>query len=123
MNRVHNISNPYQGNRKKTLCVCSAGLLRSPTLAYVLSNPPYNRNTRAVGYNKEYALIPLEEILIHWADEVVCVDKESEDAVRSLYNEKFPVKVITLNIPDIYSAFSHELLEAIETNLKEINYI
>ncbi len=35
-NRWGNIDNPYQGSAKKVLCVCSAGMLRSPTAANVL---------------------------------------------------------------------------------------
>ena len=49
MNRLGNSKNPYQGDFKKVLCVCSAGLLRSPTAAWVLSNAPFNFNTREIG--------------------------------------------------------------------------
>ncbi len=61
-NRLHNMRNPHQGSNKKVLCVCSAGLLRSPTLAWILSNEPFNFNTRAVGTSSEYALIVLDEV-------------------------------------------------------------
>ena len=36
LNQLANINNPYQGKSKKVLCLCSAGLLRSPTAANVL---------------------------------------------------------------------------------------
>ena len=49
MNRIANSTNPFQKDYKRVLCVCSAGLLRSPTAAYVLSQAPYNYNTRAAG--------------------------------------------------------------------------
>lgn len=49
MNRIANASNKFQGSYKRVLCVCSAGLLRSPTAALVLSKDPYNFNTRACG--------------------------------------------------------------------------
>lgn len=124
-NRIHNITNPYQGNRIKSLCVCSAGLLRSPTLSYVLMNQ-YNRNTRAVGYNKEYALIPIEPIHIAWADEIICVDEESYDKVYDFcLNTNFPIdkiKFIVLSIKDIYEAFSPELFTKIQENLVRIDY-
>ena len=57
-NRLHNATNPYQGSYKKVLCVCSAGMLRAPTAAVVLSRPPYDFNTRAVGTDLGTALIP-----------------------------------------------------------------
>lgn len=40
-NRKHMMKHPSQGDFKKVLCVCSGGLLRSPTVAWVLSNPPF----------------------------------------------------------------------------------
>ena len=55
-NKLANTRNPYQGTSKRVLCVCSAGLLRSPTIAWILSNPPFNFNTRAAGVSLEYVL-------------------------------------------------------------------
>lgn len=75
MNRKWNSHNEYQGKHKRVLCVCSAGLLRSPTAAWVLSNPPYNFNTRAAGIDVGHALIPVDDVLIEWADEIVCMDE------------------------------------------------
>jgi len=125
-NRIHNITNPYQGSRKKSLCVCSAGLLRSPTLSYTLMSEPYNRNARAVGHNKEYALIPLDPVYIAWADEIICVDEESYDAVYNFcLSNNFPIdkiEFIKLNIKDIYEAFSPELFTEIHENLVRIKY-
>ena len=43
--------NPYQGDRRRILFVCSAGLLRSPTGAHVGSVRGYN--TRAAGSNQD----------------------------------------------------------------------
>lgn len=45
-NQLANVGNRFQTKTKKVLCVCSAGLLRSPTLANVL-NLKYGFNTRA----------------------------------------------------------------------------
>ena len=42
-------SNEYQGDYKRVLTVCSANMLRSPTIAHVLSAEPYNFNTRSAG--------------------------------------------------------------------------
>jgi predicted protein tyrosine phosphatase len=77
MNRLGNCTNPYQGNTKKVLCVCSAGLLRSPTAAVVLSQEPFNYNTRAAGISTDYALVQVDDVLVTWADEIVCMDENS----------------------------------------------
>lgn len=104
MNRLANCKNFYQGNTKKVLCVCSAGLLRSPTAAVVLSQEPYNFNTRAAGVSKEYALIPVDNILLEWADEIVCMEewqakKITEELVRLEITDK---QVYWLGIEDSY---------------------
>ena len=62
MNKLHNLRNPFQGEAKKVLCVCSAGLLRSPTAAIILQRD-YGFNTRSCGINPDYALIDFDEIL------------------------------------------------------------
>jgi predicted protein tyrosine phosphatase len=80
-NRLYNCKNPYQGNYKKVLTVCSAGLLRSPTIAWVLSQDPWNYNTRSCGVH-DYALIMLDDVLLTWADEIVVVDDEKAYMVK-----------------------------------------
>jgi predicted protein tyrosine phosphatase len=103
MNRIHTAGNPCQGPFKRVLCVCSAGLLRSPTAAVVLSQEPFNFNTRAAGCH-DYALVPVDEVLIHWADEIVVM----EDRHHSKLDFDFPQisalnkKVIVLGVPDDY---------------------
>ena len=114
-NRLHNCSNGYQGRHKRVLCVCSAGLLRSPTIAWVLSQPPYSYNTRAVGYTAEYALIPLDPVHIAWADEVVCADDLAAQACVALGR----VPDVQLNLPDIYAYRDPELVALIEERYAE----
>lgn len=100
-NRKYNASNPYQGNAKKVLCVCSAGLLRSPTLAYVLSTS--GLNTRAAGSTATFALIVADEVLIHWADEIVFVDKENyKELVQAQHDNLVGKSIKILAIPDKY---------------------
>lgn len=122
INRFHNVTNPYQGSRTKTLCVCSAGLLRSPTLAFILSKPPYNRNTRAVGHSQEYALIPIDAALVHWADEIVFVDEESYSSVLKNGFDVSKKRVVTLSVPDVYDAFSEELIIKINSQLVDAGF-
>lgn len=103
-NRLANCKNPFQGSAKRVLCVCSAGLLRSPTLAHMLSAEPYNFNTRAVGSSEEYALIPIDEVLIAWADEIIFVSPSAFQSMNlSLHKALKKKKVKTLNIPDQYT--------------------
>lgn len=114
-NRIANTSNRFQGETKKVLCVCSAGLLRSPTMAVVLSQEPYNYNTRAAGLSKEYALIPVDEVLLHWADEIVCAEswmaQEIEEMLTALGLQH--KDLIALDIPDQYGYRHPKLMELI----------
>jgi len=111
-NRLANANNEFQGDTKKVLCLCSAGLLRSPTAAVVLSQEPYNYNTRAAGVSDEYALIPVDEVLLHWADEIVCVEQRVTNALLEEFDIKKPI--ITLNIPDMYEYRHPELMRMIK---------
>lgn len=115
MNRLANCSNRFQGDFKKVLCVCSAGLLRSPTAALVLSSE-FNCNTRAAGANKEYALIPVDEVLLEWADEIVCM--EAAHAALILRMTDKPIKV--LGIPDHFKYRDPELMELIRQAYKKV---
>ena len=120
-NRLGNSKNPYQGDFKKVLCVCSAGLLRSPTAAWVLSNPPFNFNTRAVGANPEYAMLLLDAVNVCWADEVVVMDNNQKTQVLALceeYGWEKPVHV--LNVPDNYGYRDPELVEVLTTELSQV---
>lgn len=108
MNRLATCHNKFQGETKKVLCVCSAGLLRSPTAAVVLSGEPFNFNTRACGAVSEYALIPLDEVLLEWADEIVVMEEKHSA------NIKTDKPVICLNIPDHFRYRDPELIEMIK---------
>ena len=110
-NRKFNATNPNQGNAKRVLCVCSAGLLRSPTLAHVLSTS--GLNTRAAGSTATFALIVADEVLIHWADEIVFVNKENYNELKQTHHASLSGKFIKiLDIPDEYE-YRHPQLELI----------
>lgn len=114
--RIGNLSNRYQGTAKKVLCVCSGGLLRSPTAAVILAGEPYNHNTRSCG-TSEYALIKLDRILLSWADEVVVMEKEHESSVRlmsSAIGTLFRANIFCLNIPDKFPYRDPELVKLIK---------
>lgn len=103
--------NPYQGDYKRVLCVCSAGILRSASTAVVLAQDPFNYNTRSAGV-EFYALIPVTEVLLAWADEVVCMTKDHENKLKLI--TKKPIKC--LDIPDSYEYRNEDLMKMIKEN-------
>jgi len=113
-NRIWNTKNPYQGEYKRVLCVCSAGLLRSPTAAVVLAGEPFNYNTRAAGVDSDHALIPVDDVLVDWAEEIVCVNAGTADRLRRLYKKEELPKVVTLDIPDDYRYRDPQLIQIIK---------
>lgn len=122
MNRLGNCENIFQqiDQYKRVLCVCSAGLLRSPTTAVVLSQEPYNFNTRAAGLTKEFALIPVDHVLLSWADEIVCMDELQQNVIISKLNELGMKKnVVNLQIPDNFEYRNPKLVELIKTSYNE----
>jgi predicted protein tyrosine phosphatase len=84
----------------------------------VLSQPPYNFNTRAVGTDKEFALIPVDEVLIQWADEIVCMEHEHEKSLRKQFNIEVPILV--LGITDRYAYRDPELMNLISHNYEDL---
>lgn len=123
-NSIHNIKNPYQGIDKKVLCICSAGLLRSPTTAFVL-HKEFGFNTRAAGL-QDYALIPVSEALLLWADEIVVMEnyqlKELKSECKEMDIDIEKKKVISLNIPDMFNYMDEKLQQMILSRYKE-NFI
>lgn len=117
MNAFWNANNPYQqqGEFPTVLCICSAGLLRSPTIAYVLSNEGYN--TRAAGVY-DYALVEVDDVLIQWADIIVFAEKEHKNYLYTKYDLS-KKKVYCLDLPDKYPYRDPELIELIKQRWKE----
>ena len=121
MNRLANCHNRFQGSYKKVLCICSAGLLRSPTVALVLSQEPFNFNTRAAGITEEYALIPVDPVLLEWADEFVVMESWmvhllEEKLIQSNLQNK---NIYCLNIPDNYEYRHPDLMKFIADKYRE----
>lgn len=125
-NREHNIGNPYQGTYTKTLCVCSAGLLRSPTMAWLLSQPPYNHNVRAVGTDESFALICLDEALLIWADLILCSDDDSYYKTLNKVKEydlspKRLESIFNLHIKDSYEYRNETLINILTDKFNKMN--
>lgn len=123
-NRLHISQNPFQGNHKKVLCVCSAGVLRSPSAAVVLSQEPFNYNTRAAGIDAAFALIPVDQVLLAWADEIVCMTLDHERAIKKmiedvghqdqyLYQNLKNTPIFCLDIPDSFAYRDQGLMRMI----------
>lgn len=113
-NQLYNVSNPYQGDTKKVLCVCSAGLLRSATLQNFLIKE-YGYNVRNCGTDEHHALIPISEALVTWADEIVFVNEENYQRVK-LNLENLDIdeeRIKVLDIPDAYGFNDPQLIEII----------
>lgn len=119
--RIGNASNQYQGTHKRVLCVCRGGLLRSPTAAHILSQPPYDYNTRACGTEAEYALIKLDNVLLSWAQEIVVMEEEISKLIyRQLVENGFKAKsIVNLEIPDKYEYRNPELIQLIKERYQE----
>lgn len=118
-NQLSNVKNYNQTSTKKVLCVCSASLLRSPTLANII-HQEYQYNTRACGTSKEYALIPITEALIVWAELIIFVNKENYlqlDSEELALISELGTPVKWLNIEDNYEWNSPELVKAIKDSL------
>jgi len=116
MNRLGNTTNRYQNfhKHKRVVCVCSAGLLRSPTAAFVLSQEPWNHNTRAVGLVPEFALVPLDRVMLEWADEFVCMTEDQADEVhKRLFEVDLTTLVTCLNVPDNFGYRDLELVRLV----------
>lgn len=120
-NRLANCHNPFQGEMRRVLTVCSAGLLRSPTLAWMLSNPPYNFNTRAAGSSQNYALVPVDQVLLEWADTVVFVERDCmEEVERTVRPKEDRDDWVVLNLRDVYDYRNPELVAEAEAQLRVV---
>lgn len=112
--------NPFQGNYKRSLFVCSAGLLRSATAAHVAAK--LGHNTRNCG-SASYALIPLSVNLIMWAHKIYFVNPSNFE--EALYVFRFDPecvaqlkeKSVVWDIPDKYDFNNPELVEIIMKKL------
>jgi predicted protein tyrosine phosphatase len=126
-NQLGVLFNAYQGKHKKVLTVCSAGCLRSPTAAHILSSEPWNYNTRCAGTSEEYAIVPITEALIVWADVIVCMDEFQQLHINTMQNklseeyEAFEYKqVINLDIPDNFDYRNPKLVGIMIEKFKEL---
>lgn len=121
-NKFQTASNSHQGNFKRVLCVCSAGCLRSPTAADILSQEPYNFNTRSCGLVKDVALVPISEVLLVWAELIVCFDMWMEKEIQELCEDLdiHCPKIIDLDIDDKFDFRDELLIKGIKSQFERL---
>ena len=97
--RLSNAHNSNQGPFKKVLVSCGAGLLRSPSICQIISNPPL--------------------VLVEWADEIIIANDEQLEPVQKLVAKcSNPRKRIwNLDLPDRYRTRERGLMDAIQSAL------
>lgn len=87
-------ANQYQGEAKRYLFVCSAGMLRSPTGAAVATKLGFN--ARSCG-SAAYALIPLSCNLVHWAEKIFFVQEENYIDALDMFNRDLETQNLVRN--------------------------
>jgi predicted protein tyrosine phosphatase len=125
LNQLANVNNIYQGSYRRVLFLCSAGLLRSATAAHIFSASPYHWNTRTAGVSSEYALNVASHALLHWADNIICMEPSHISQLGFLHSEevldKYRSKIYALNIPDIYPYRDARLIELLLEQVSALN--
>lgn len=113
------VRNPYQGNDKRVVFVCSMGILRSATAARLYA---HKHNTRAAGTDND-ALVQLSPTLIAWADEIVFVnDHNYQKFINSIDDEVLAdLRIRVLDIPDVYEHMHPEMVEEFRKQYEDIN--
>lgn len=129
-NQLGVLFNAYQGKHKKVLTVCSAGCLRSPTAAHILSSAPWNFNTRCAGTSAEYAIVPVTEALIVWSDIILVMEEWQQNHINQMQHKlaaetdstyEFEYKrVVNLDIPDEFDYRNPKLVEIMTDKFMEL---
>jgi predicted protein tyrosine phosphatase len=68
----------------------------------------------------EFALVPLDDVLLEWADEFVCMTEEQGEEVRTRLTEaNLKTPVVVLNVEDRYAYRDPELVREITRAYQE----
>lgn len=117
------LENPFQTKARKIVFVCSVGMLRSPTAQIVASQHGFN--ARAVGSDRELALIPLNANLIEWAEKIVFMN--FENLCQSLntfegtgFDETIREKKVVWDIEDNFEWGDNVLFRILEEKMKTL---
>jgi predicted protein tyrosine phosphatase len=113
-----------EGAYQRWLFVDDAGLIRSPTAAYLAGKADIN--ARAAGAVPQQSLIPLRLQLTNWAQTVVFLDQESYDNTMTLFTPyesdrlSLQAKSRILNIPNEFSYRQPELVTMLLEQIPEL---
>lgn len=113
------VFNRHQGDAVKALFVCSAGILRSPTAALHFAKTK-GWNTRAVGDREEFALIPLSEALLHWADVIFVMTADQRLHIKLHFEQSFADKIFVLNIEDDFGFMDPDLVKSLDASMEHL---
>jgi predicted protein tyrosine phosphatase len=105
-----------QGMVTRILFVCWANQDRSPTAEQLLREKK-GFEARSAGTWK-YARNPMTSELIDWADRIIVMEQEQQEAILDIRPEAAE-KIIVLNIPDTYSRNSPQLVRVLKAKLSE----
>lgn len=113
------VRNPYQGDYRRVVTVCSGGCLRSPTAAVVLAGEPWNYNTRSAGLSEDFAINQFDDVLFNWADEIVVMEKHMKTDIQLHWsNDDKPI--VVLDIRDSFAYRDIELMQLIRDKYTDV---
>ena len=103
------------------LCVCQHGFSRSTTMQWIVSQD-YNVKSYACGIDGN-AVVPINDILVSFADIIICAEDHHADYIQDNYKEESADKtIISLGIPDIYEYRDGELIQRINEGLALVGF-
>lgn len=108
--------NPYQGDYKKVLFVCSGGILRSPTAAHWAAEHK-GWNTRSCG-TLPLAIPQIDPNLVDWADVIYCLQRKHFDFLIDTWGEHVRPKLRVMGIEDDFEYRNPDLIRLIADRLK-----
>lgn len=108
----------FEGDDPKVLFVCSAGRLRIATAARIFAD---KFNTRCAGSSGRFALVPVTEHLLNWADVVVFMMPENMlEVTRRFDLDNFSCLTFVLGIPDEFAHMHPELIKMLKEKVNKL---
>jgi predicted protein tyrosine phosphatase len=88
-------------------------------MAWVLGQEPWGWNTRAAGAALEYALIPVDKVLLSWADLILFANEENRIQTEELFPGGMIVPFRVLDLPDNYEYRDEALVALIREKMAD----
>lgn len=106
---------------KNILFVCSANKDRSKTAEDYFSEKYYNFNFDSAGTNKkvcnQLGTNYLDKNQLDWADKIYLMENKHLKAIKEVFGNTHSKKISVLNIRDVYSYGSKELIEILKNKV------